>query len=232
MSDQAQSWLEALSQHTEQHYRATQRGLLLPQLSAALKTQGFDLREVLAGRRLKAAIEADASDLVELVQHPLQHLVWAVVPKGVELPANKAELFPEPKVHPADADRLPSFQPGFWGAFVYPIGEGCRRLVLVDRKPIVFQDVEEESPDLSDGVEVTRDDLIDTQLSGASKAEAVRQKIADWVVRKGFSIETFYVSRPKVESPVSSEWLSKLISLEDRDLARISIPLDILKRIM
>lgn len=231
MSEDA-DWLQVVARVVRAHFDETQgRGLLLAKVSGVLQAEGIDLPEVLGGRRLKAVLEAEATDSVSLVQHPLQPLVWALLPASESLPANLLDIFPPAKPVSGPAQRLPSFEPGFWSAFVKPLSEDHRRTISTDQRPTVFVDHPASSTEINEAFEVDRSDIIPADLSGIQKVEAVRSKASQWATRKGLLIESFYVNRAKSSPKLSDSWVERLLRLDDNDLARISIPLDIVKRI-
>ena len=170
--------------------------------------------------------------VVQLVEFPGVAEKIGAVPLSVSLADDVRELFPQPIETGVSRNYRIVYVQEFWDAFIRPI-EGVSRYVVLDEHGRVT--VSDEPPDNENdfAYEITRDDLTadlpDQPI--ASRVDATRAAIDAWLARQSLEARAF--ARPRGQRrPVVGTRLARLIDaldgLQEEDLARVSIPMDVL----
>lgn len=171
--------------------------------------------------------------VVQVVEFPGVEQKIGAVPLSVTLPDDVRELFSRRSQPSVLKRQRPAYVQEFWDAFFRPI-EGHSRYVVLEEAGRVT--VSDELPDEESGVayEITRQDLTDSLPNEpiASKVEATHSAIDSWLEKQSLEPRVFARSRRQRRDIVVGSRLASLIGafhgLPDEDLARMSIPLDIL----
>lgn len=171
--------------------------------------------------------------VVHLVEYPGIGEKVGAVPLSVSLPDDVRGLFPQPGETALSRNHRVAFMQEFWDGFIRPIEGHARYVTLDDRGQVTVRD---EPPDNeSDAAyEITGDDLSDSLPDQPieSKVDATHSAIERWLRKQ--SLEARLFARPRVQRRqlVVGSRLARLIGaldgLPDEDLARMTIPVDIL----
>ena len=173
--------------------------------------------------------------VVQVVQFPGVEQKIGAVPMSVTLPDDVGGLFAARSQPSVLKRQRPAYVQDFWDAFCRPI-EGHSRYVVIDEEAGRVT-VRDELPDEDSGFfvyEITRQDLSDSlpNESIASKVEATHSAIDSWLEKQSLEPRAFARPRRQRRDIVVGSRLVSLIGafdgLPDEDLARMSIPLDIL----
>ena len=170
------------------------------------------------------------ADHIRVVRHSSIPTMIGVVPATEE--GNMDHAFD--RLSKESRDRLspssPFYYPAFWFAFVKPLDTSNRRYLSLDDSPW-FQDItSEETPDGC--VEIERKYIAN---SGIETSE-IHNNILDWCKANELAPERFRSTREssktrKIRLP-SEDLLGRvLVLLDTEDLKRISMPLDIVKKL-
>jgi hypothetical protein len=130
------NWIDVVSEAAESRWE-NGRPLFLAQIPPLLRARGIDLNDVLRGRSLMFAIEADALSRVQLIKDPDREKSWAVLPSSLSLDFDLRRIFqkvrPAVPVASAAPSAIPLFQKWFFTAFVKALAVGHKRYVFPDR---------------------------------------------------------------------------------------------------
>lgn len=228
------SWIEEVVRIARGHYEQTKRAFPLPLVLPALQAKGLDSSQFLQGRKLKSALEADGRAVLSVIQNPNNPLAWAVVPQDIVDEGGGHNLFPEATKRADQRQPTARYFPAFWAAFIKPLEAGHRRFLATNEKLVRFDDLITENP-LPDKIEILRQDVV--ELDGEAEVPAydiVHDKAQAWAQRNGIQLSRFVIqAKPSSLRGVSGDdWFIRILQLPDSDLARISIPLDVLKKVL
>lgn len=226
-------WVQNLKRLAEVHWTTNRRALLLSQVPQLLEAEGIELSVVLRGRKLKHAIEVDGRGVIWLVQDSRSRLIWGIVHDATAAESDSESLFPE---RDEDADSIPQFHKAFWTAFIKPLEDDRARYVAVQR-PIHFIDIPKGNLPNFEGTEIAAEYLVKSDAVYDDFDVAVYASILNWSNKNGVDLPRFYWTGPS-KSEVQyyarnrAKWLVGLSKLSKEDLARISVPLDIVRTLL
>ncbi|WP_123834194.1 hypothetical protein [Methylobacterium currus] len=208
------------------------RALNLAKIPNIIARHGLDYKPLLSGRGLREVLSITGGQELKLVNHPKEPLVWGVLPASVDISGlDLASLFDK---EVTQNGKVPRFKRAFWTAFIKQMQDGERRFITNDGSFINLQT--NNIPELS-WIEVLPSDLVETDLLSSDDYDrAVLNKIKEWCARNSVEIERYFMQQSsKVESHRETKIEFAKIdfsSLSEADLARISIPLDIVMKLM
>ncbi|MBF7015656.1 hypothetical protein QUC32_28700 (plasmid) [Novosphingobium resinovorum] len=215
----------------EEHWNKNQRAFLLSTLGSILKRQ-FGDTSALFPKGLKDFLRE--WPVVALVQHPDVQEKTGLIPATVPIPDDISALFAKGHPHLSEPNRV-SYVQAFWDAFHTPI-EAPR---FVSIKTGGFFEIVDGKPDANDvNYEITAADIAPTnfQQPMAEKVAATQEKISAWLARHSLDHSTFARKRSPRDNRIvssSTDMLKQVFSkLSHHDQARISIPLDIVLKLI
>lgn len=175
---------------------------------------------------LRAYLRSQLSERVRVIQHSIVSSVVGVVPVDADISEDRIdEILDLTRTKPGRSTW--QYHAALWTAFRIPLDSSKRRYISI-HPPIHFDDTssEEQSPDY---IEIKQEDIVGPDAEGAT----VNQKIGDWLAEHGLDPTPFYrENRARSERLPSDDLLGRLLfALEPEDLERISIPLDIIKKL-
>lgn len=221
----------------EEHWRRTGRAYLLSQLGLDLRREGYDLRRALKGTKLLPFLTAQLSGALRLEQNPKNPIVWGVFPKSEALSGDLASYFQydvEPRSPTASGEIR--FNKAFWAAFVIPLQAGTIRILR--REPFIqFNDVPASEAVPEDAVPIEPEFIVSEEmLSGRERHDRVYKSVIAWCELHQLDAQIFAIKvtgphhdRGSVERSVLHILLEQL---GPRDLARISMPLDLVSKLL
>jgi len=174
--------------------------------------------------------------VVKVVQHPKISQKIGAVPLYVNVPEQIEELFAKKASSSSSSDRRwGSYEQAFWDAFIQPI-DGEVRYVCVDEAGV---DVSDTQPTEIKGkcYEIRAEDQT-KELTGVAISErvaATHEAINTWLEKNALEQETFSARKQNGNRRVGGrmdEFFDLFEGLSEEDLARISIPLDIIFKLI
>ena len=199
-----------------QHWDEEQTPLLLSTLGAV-----GDIREHVKneGSNLAGYLRNRLAGQIRVIRHTDNSAVVAAVPAGAS--GDFDSLLEKVRGRHAGADAS-RFAPALWAAFRRPLDDTKERYVSVKR-PIRFVDVvQEERPEGQ--IAVPREYI--------SEAPGIYERIEKWIQENNIARAPLLFEIRAGEKLPASDVLGRfLLALEPEDLARVSIPLDIVKKL-
>ncbi len=206
------------------HWRQTGTALLLTLIGAALKTDCPESEEVITKGLKRFLTEWQIVRIVE--QGPGKA---GAVPLDVAS-TNLSELFPVVS-KPIRA----ALDPGFWRAFRTPI-EGRRFVLLSPDRNHLTGIVDVKHGDVPEALhyEILQTDIFNPVDYSTDHVAETWKRIGDWVRRHNLALPMFRRRRPLedriTQEPAPSSIAEALARLDAQDMARISIPLDLVAK--
>lgn len=223
-TDRVAELKDRVAKLVDEHWRERSEPLLLSQLGAADHGDVGRFARELAGN-LAAFIKDHASDRVQIASGSAHPLVLAAMPVYVDRDDVLVDDLLE-RARERGAIGGPRFHPAFWAAFRVPLDEGNRRFVSTG-KPIRFEDTPSGTGHPTGCVEVERRYIADAECD----VGGVQQLIADWLSANELNGVT-YLAAPAVSDLPRNDLLGRLlIALDTEDLKRMTIPLDVIRKL-
>ena len=176
---------------------------------------------------LGAYLHRRLSNRVRVIQHGTKPPLIGVIPADVDTDAIGDFDALLDRTRSQAPQTLPRFHPAFWAAFRKPLHESKRRYMSV-QAPLHFQD---ELPDHRPAgfVEVAREYVVGPD----AETTDVQQKIQAWLADNGFEPTSFLMAGKAGTAHLPSDDLlgRLLLALDQDDLKRLSMPLDIVSKL-
>lgn len=225
MTDSATELADRVTELVDEHWRTHEEPLLLSQLGTADQGDVGRLARELSGN-LAVFIKRNAADRVRLANGSAHPLVLAAVPANVDQKVEVDDLLARARERAATSG--PRYHQAFWAAFRVPLEEGQRRF-LSTRMPFQFEDTPAAKESHPVGyVEVERQYVADAECD----AQGVQRLIACWLDANELDEGAFLASNSAVSELPKHDLLGRLlIALDAEDLKRMTIPLDIIKKL-
>lgn len=170
--------------------------------------------------------------VVKVVRHPQINQKIGAVPLSVDVPKQIEELFAKRANSSFNSDeKWGSYEQAFWDAFIKPI-DGEVRFVCVDEVGIVVLDtkpIERKGKCYEIRAEDQTKELTDVTIS--ERVAATHEAINAWLKKNSLGQEMFSAPKQSHNRRVTGqmdEFFEFFGGLPEEDLARISIPLDII----
>jgi hypothetical protein len=207
---------------------------LLSALGPILVRAGYNYRIILGEKKLSDFIRFECADALRIIPHPADPKVLAVIPKDVEVSAENTEyLF-------SRRSEVPKFTRGAWSAFLVELKPKMKRF-LNTQPPFEFTDIPEYGALPPDNyVEVDRT-YIRPSFEAYVPPAKTQEKLEEWAANKRIDLNIFKTERLTKSEAIfagettrhSSRAIDVLLSsLSNDELARISLPLDIVKKLL
>jgi hypothetical protein len=175
--------------------------------------------------------------IATIVSHPTQKEKIGLIPLDAKMPSDTSELFPTKDQHTALRPRsdYTLFRQDFWNSFQSPIRTKKFIVVTGDQNFLISEAIPKEV-DASNVHELREEDLVivPTETPAPEKAKLVRAKLEAWLQRNSLNPRIFEQQRGTVEpaNAPSRGLFDAFATLEPADQARISIPLDIVVKLL
>ncbi len=223
--------IKTVKNHWDQHKTVC----LLSILGSKLKAEIPDNNKVLS-KGLRDYLQQNA--LVDVVHHPNIEQKVGAVPLKTDLSDDITKLFKQQKQIESTQTRL-FYKQEFWNAFVNKLEDGQVRIVMpdVDGELVIKDVAEDQLKEQTGSYQIKSTDIfpsgLDTKIF--ENADIMRKKIIDWVESQGLRREVFLRKADRTNSRGHNDKVTLLLSafegFDDDDLARVSIPLDILSKL-
>ncbi|UFX45235.1 hypothetical protein HAP47_0000390 [Bradyrhizobium sp. 41S5] len=217
----------------QENWRERSQALLLSYLGMNLKNV-FPESDKILGRSLRRYIET--WPIVTMVVHPTQREKIGLIPLGVPVPSDVSSLFAEKK---DSAPRVRAdhtiYRQDFWNLFLTQLN--ARKFVVVtgDQNFLIAESLP-QNPVEGTSYEVIPDDVVVTAPNTPTyeRAKLARDKIDAWLLRNRLDKRIFEAHRTPLRHPDEfvGNPLDAFSSLDPVDQARISIPLDIVLKLL
>jgi hypothetical protein len=221
-----------------QHWDQTHKALLLSKLGGPIKKQFPNATSVM---EMKLRDFVRTCPNLRLIAHPMVSEKIGAIPTSAVIPENVVELFEE--AASSGPETKPYFARIFWRAFHTPLVE--RRFVIPSRVNRPVRIIEGTVEDGEMAYEILQSDvsLLPPETPMVEKVRAVSDKIREWLTRNNLSGQQFRENTDD-DAPVpkllatdsvlkpSVSLTEALADLHPSDQARISIPLDIVLKML
>ena len=176
---------------------------------------------------LGAYLRQRLADHVRVVQHSTKPPLIGAIPSDVDTGGieNFDALLNQTRGHAMQTARR--FHPAFWAGFRKPLHESSRRYMSV-HAPVHFRDVSHD--DQPDGfIEIQSEYVVGPD----SEATEVQQTIETWLADNGLEPTSFLMIRTADTAQLPPHDLlgRLLLALDQDDLKRLSMPLDIVNKL-
>lgn len=226
-------WIGVVKDLATRRWATTGKALLLAQIPGLLKESGINLADVLSGRKLKEAIELEAAGTVRFVR---DGLVWGVVPAEASVTPGQ-DLFSTER--PEHHSNIPKFRRSVWAAFVRDIETGRKRFITAPE--FNFSDVDASAMPPPNAIEVAPEYIVQSDmLTQRVSPEAVAASIERWCSATRIQFEDLLAVKSEIgraddadrRSTGSASLARAFSSLSEEDLRRITVPMDIVVKML
>jgi len=228
---------KVISHYVQEQFDRDGTGLLLSRLGQTLTLQHAALKVQLGKKKLAEFLEEKMAGIVRVEVSPHDSKVSIVLPAGVDLTGDLSRYFPKRRaIEPTVAPVIPRYNRAVWAAFSQPVTVDAKRFLTFD--PVVsFVDAAEKPP-IADAVLVDNEFLISTSqvTDPAQRAKKIAENIDAWSKRHGVMPSLLLASSKPVSHnlPVGEKHslLDLLLTaLNENELKRIELPLDIISKL-
>jgi hypothetical protein len=249
MAEQNTEKLDALRKDVvelvTEHWQTNKKAYLLSRLGQTLIRRGFDLQEILAGRKLAAYISTELKDALRVLSPRSNSLMIGAIPVDADVSSGIDTLFTPPSKPAGGEGHVPSLIPAFWAAFTRPIPTGRVRTLSLAPK-VQFQDVSEAAATQSGKMTVAPELVVSPDsVSNGDYKTAVYSSIQRWLEANGIELKSVLASSSSSGSAAQmartdsadgradggSLLEQMLAALTDDEKRRVSLPLDIVARL-
>ncbi|MEG3143759.1 hypothetical protein U1839_03755 [Sphingomonas sp. RT2P30] len=171
--------------------------------------------------------------VVQMVQHPEIVEKIGLVPSGELLPDDLASLFQKAGERRSSGSPI-SYDQDFWNAFFKPI-HSTRHVVIGENGQLqILNDV---APAPRGAYEITKNDIVapDQVMPMSEKVAATRERIDNWLAKNNLGASRFlrkHVARATISHDRIASLKHAFENISDGDRSRITIPLDIILKIL
>ncbi len=176
--------------------------------------------------------------IVHVLQHPNSVQKVGAVPLKTDISGDISKLFRFQK----KTERMqakPFYKHEFWNAFIRKIKDGQVRIVTLGaNEEIDIRDIaEDQLSEQTDSYQIRQTDIssLDSDTVSSEESTNIQAKIKSWLNSKDLNDEMFLMKRSHASLRGHSDKIILLLSVfeefDDDDLARVSIPLDILSKL-
>ena len=209
----------------QEFWRDHNRPLLLSQLGGQDNGEiGKRAKEMAGG--LGTYLRLRLPDRLRVIQHSTRPTVIGAIPVGDDMPDGNFDALLNQTQTQSDNTTL-RFHPAFWAAFRKPLDHSMRRYMST-QPPLHFRDepVEIQS---SSFIEIERKYIADP----GADVKTVEQIISSWLGEHDIDAAAFGSDRRMTTARLPSDDLlgRLLLALEPGELQRMSIPLDIVRKL-
>jgi len=217
------SWTDVVKAIVGEHWTNQESAVLLSRLPALLKQRGVEPQDFLKGRKLAQALEEDLPSDLLVIRSEQNPIVVGVVPSSASPAPPFSRYFSGTKIN--------NVPPALWRAFTVPLVAGYRRFFSVS--PSKYFDILGDAGQPDGSYEIDRSDILGEAPGTAS---SIHEKIERWKNDNNIKLEAMKIRSSGSQLPKELSDMralsDALAELEDSDLQRISIPLDIVRKII
>lgn len=228
---------KVITYYVQQQFDKEGTGLLLSRLGQTLTQQHPELKAQLGSKKLAEFLARKMADSVRVVVSPHDAKVSIVLPTTAELGGDLSRYFPQRRaISTVNAPVVPRYNRAVWAAFSQPVIANATRWLSLE--PVVsFADLAQLSS-LDGGLAIASEFIVTSAqiVDPAQRARKIAENIELWAKQTGTAAALLLASaKSTINSSVVSEKLSLLdlllASLEESELKRIQIPLDVIAKL-
>ena len=221
--------VKLISSAVDAEWKSGQKPILLSQIGSLEQGKIVEFIKS-SGVSLKKFISSEMNDKYRVEHHSENKAVIGIFPRNTKTTSVKSfDQFFDYKNH--KAEKKVRIKPVFWAAFKKPLNEGMNRYILFEPKQ-TFEDIKKTDAPPPGGVSLPSKYIVSEKTSD----DNIFNNISKWLEEQQFSIEKISQGRnfdkrhPKL--PPNANLLEHiLVSLTVDELKRVSIPLDVLKKL-
>lgn len=227
MNDRA-ALIQEISRLSQEYWERAKSPYLLSAMGPDLKRRGFDFQAIMRPLRLRQFVEYFLDDTLTVIADPSLPLKIGVVPKEATSSKTAAELFRQ--IPDVTSDEFYRLKPSVFSAFVRSLPQGYRRYLDIKSRNYQYKDLPEGEAVGTDFVEIERNYIVDDFDSAPSKKRDLYRNLEAWMAKNGLKKEELAFGSG--ETRQGQDILSAVLQrLSDEELARITMPLDIVKKL-
>lgn len=220
-------------------YSQERKGMLLSRVGEIIAKEHPELRGALGGRKLVEFIETELDGAVSIHTSPENRIVKIILPASVTVDGDVMNFIPVRTGTSSSAGSAPRYNRAFWAAFSHPLASGFTRLVGFEPQ-VHFEDIKGDIPAETSKKVITLTSITDTttEPNPNKRIHKINEKISDWLQENKVDINAVLANIGKAQDSVRTSGLQKgsvleqlLDSLDDAELKRIQIPLDIVAKL-
>ncbi|MCE8005410.1 hypothetical protein [Aestuariivita sp.] len=225
------TWKEKLNELVAERWAAVGKPVFLSQARPLLKKSGLDLPSEAHSIGVKDYLEIHASDFFQIVRptDDPKDVAWALAPKHL----SRDEVFKkyeEEKRSPTNSAEAPRFHKAIWSAFHIPKQDQTERYLNLTGKPS-FLNVESgnEAPEGWSHIPAqylhSGNDQVDRDVT--------EKNLRRWFEDNQADIDkTVVIQRKEAQRGSQNDFFLAMSRLSERDLSRISVPLDLVVKLL
>jgi hypothetical protein len=230
--------LKYIREQVASHWSITNRALLLSSLGQQINHHQFDLKAILAGRKLADLISKELSDHVTIIQSQKTAPWIGALPKNVLIHEDIEKYFIPINSNTLEQEQIPLFPAVFWAAFTRSLSQSKIRTIELTPK-IKYFDLDETSLKLDGRLRIERDYIITTDQSHSDFKVQVFDKIKSWLKKNNISKD--YIAAIADKKPTTNQLtpntgtslLDQLLrALSSDQLHRTQLPLDVIATLL
>ena len=229
---------EFIAELAKTNYSKEGKGLLLSQVGDIVSKKHPELRNVLGSRKLVGFIETELADSVQILTSPENHIVKVILPANVMVNEDVLQFFPKRDAASSSVKKT-RYNRAFWAAFSHPLANGNTRLVGFEPQ-VNYEDIAGGAPPATIKKIITPDLVIDEikEPDPAKRVQRINEIISHWLQTNAVSVDIVEAKTEKghVFTSVSGSQKGSLLevllaALDDTDLKRIQMPLDVVAKL-
>ena len=213
------------------HWKENSKPLMLARLGQAAVGSGFRLPEILGNRKLSDYLRQEFDGLVEVVCMQGSTTQFGAKPSGTQ-----NEVLSNASVESHDSVETPKLVRSLWTAFARPIPHGFERRIQLTPY-IRFWDLSPPLNEVEGRLPISPDYVAKpaSEFSQGRRDDVVLENIRRWMRDNNLDLRSYEEGAHKAPYTRSSspKVLQLLIdSLDEKDLSRIVMPLDVIAKLL
>jgi hypothetical protein len=209
-------------------------GVFLSQIGTLI-AKNANLKNALGDRKLASFIEHELGGYIQIISLPENSKLKLALPANVSV-KNVTNLVPKSNVSSSSSD-IPRYDKTFWAAFSQPLDNDYIRYIEFEPE-ISFEDRPSGFSVSGEHKNITPDFVIKptqyTDESPASRSKLIAKQIERWLTENNVDLNLVKARIIDNKAPDSHKGslLEQLMSaLDEADLKRIQIPLDVIAKL-
>jgi hypothetical protein len=228
-----------LVQAVTAHWNRYRSALLFSTIGTYLIKKGFDTAALFQGRKLIDIISSEFSTEIKVVRSSLSAEKIGLIPKD-EYEEGKDDEYFKKQDKPHVRLKKPSFIPNvIWLAFSRPLAEGYARYISTEQK-LSYRDIKDKNGAESKiaGIKINKDLIIIDADNDQTKHDELIKNVEQWILENLSEVRKEGLAERPISTSASlslgkDSVLHRMIaSLTTEDLARISLPMDIVEKLL
>ena len=220
-------------------YKNEQKGILLSRVGEIITKDHPELRGALGGRKLVGFIEKELAEFVCIYTSLDNPIVKIILPVNVSVNGDVMNFIPVRADVSNSAESTPRYNRAFWAAFSHPLATGHTRLVGFEPQ-VHFEDIDGEAPAETNKKIIPPTSITDAAIeaNSAKHVHIINEKISSWLQENKVAVDAVLAKTAKEQASARMAGLQKgsmlellLGALDDAELKRIQMPLDIVAKL-